>query len=234
MAKSNEYISVTRKNFLSDDNKGRMLSDCIEEMEADEDDDLNDVADIFMIESNLFDFKTPLCKAFNEFNYLLKIDTNLFTFNFKRAKTYEEYELNYNKMKDLKEPWSDYKVPYQLCDHICEPYRFKKGKTKWPTCSSDIDGSIMVENYLEWFESGNYGANNAGSTQDNKEDHHDPSRCNIRRFDMIKYSFRDDEEYVAVKEDEYDDGISTSKEAIYAYQEIFYRIDEGWMVLRLE
>ncbi|GJU50330.1 hypothetical protein Tco_1219885 [Tanacetum coccineum] len=29
--------------------------------------------------------------------------------------------------------------------------------------------------------------------------------CNIRRYMMIKYSFIDDEEYVAVKEDEYDD-----------------------------
>ncbi|GJY37576.1 hypothetical protein Tco_0423940 [Tanacetum coccineum] len=29
--------------------------------------------------------------------------------------------------------------------------------------------------------------------------------CNIRRFKMIKYSFRDDEKYVAIKEDEYDD-----------------------------
>ncbi|GKG01549.1 hypothetical protein Tco_0306254 [Tanacetum coccineum] len=32
------------------------------------------------------------------------------------------------------------RVPYQLCDHICEPYRFKNGETKWPTCTSDIDG----------------------------------------------------------------------------------------------
>ncbi|GKF20059.1 hypothetical protein Tco_0068697, partial [Tanacetum coccineum] len=29
--------------------------------------------------------------------------------------------------------------------------------------------------------------------------------CNIRRFEMIKYSFGDDEEYVDVKKDEYDD-----------------------------
>ncbi|GKF48974.1 hypothetical protein Tco_0142225 [Tanacetum coccineum] len=31
-------------------------------------------------------------------------------------------------------------VQYQLCDHICEPYHFKNGKAKWPTCNSDIDG----------------------------------------------------------------------------------------------
>ncbi|GKB02927.1 hypothetical protein Tco_0831016 [Tanacetum coccineum] len=72
-----------------------------------EDDGPGDITDIFKIEGNLFDFETPLCEAFNDFNYLLKID------------------------KDL--------VPYQLYDHICEPYRFKNGITKWPTCSSDID-----------------------------------------------------------------------------------------------
>ncbi|GJS21776.1 hypothetical protein Tco_0450408 [Tanacetum coccineum] len=171
----NDYISVTRKNFLSDDNEGRMVEksildiqgtflvkirdntfngtirenavehveiflevvrplkikgvshdrfrlsvfpislagaasewfkkDCIglvttwedleeksvqkfyhlsynnDEIEADEDDNPEDIAEIFKIESNLFDFETPLCKAFNEFNYLLKIDTDMFTFD---------------------------------------------------------------------------------------------------------------------------------------------------------
>ncbi|GKG28155.1 hypothetical protein Tco_0406482, partial [Tanacetum coccineum] len=58
--------------------------------------------------------------------------------------------------------------------------------------------------------------------------------CNIRRFKMIKYSFEDEEEFVAVKENEYDDLTSTSKEAIRTYQEIFHRMDEGWMVTRAE
>ncbi|GKA06889.1 putative reverse transcriptase domain-containing protein [Tanacetum coccineum] len=49
-------------------------------------------------------------------------------------------ELNYDKTQGLNEQWSDNGVPYQFCDHICEPYRFKNGMTKWPTCSSDIDG----------------------------------------------------------------------------------------------
>nr|GEW66326.1 hypothetical protein [Tanacetum cinerariifolium] len=68
--------------------------------------------------------------------------------------------------------------------------------------------------------------------------HEDKERCelfddhellvnNIRRFKMIKYSFEDDEEYVAVKEDEYDDLTSTSKDACRAYQEIFRMMDEG-------
>nr|GFD30682.1 hypothetical protein [Tanacetum cinerariifolium] len=54
--------------------------------------------------------------------------------------TYEEYELNNYVTMDLKELWLDNGVPYQLCDHICEPYHFKNGVTKWPTCRSDIDG----------------------------------------------------------------------------------------------
>ncbi|GJR50660.1 hypothetical protein Tco_1401181 [Tanacetum coccineum] len=111
-------------------------------MEADEDDNPDNVVEIFKIEGNLFDFKTPLCKSFNELNYLLKIDTDLFTFDVQEIKTYEEheYKLNNNMMGDLEEPWLDNGVPYQLRDHICEPYRFKNGKTKWPTCSSDTNG----------------------------------------------------------------------------------------------
>ncbi|GJT49629.1 hypothetical protein Tco_0975786 [Tanacetum coccineum] len=56
----------------------------------------------------------------------------------------------------------------------------------------------------------------------------------IKRYKMIKYSFNDEEEYVAVKEDEYDDLTITSEEACRAYQEIFRMMYEGWMVTRTE
>ncbi|GKA06260.1 hypothetical protein Tco_0685484 [Tanacetum coccineum] len=101
--------------------------------------DMNETTEIFKIEDNLIDYETPLCKAFNEFNYLLKIDTGLFTFKIQKIKTYEEYELD-NMTGELEEPWSENRIPYQLCDHICEPYRFKNEITKWPTYSSNIDG----------------------------------------------------------------------------------------------
>nr|GEU99699.1 hypothetical protein [Tanacetum cinerariifolium] len=90
------------------------LSDDHEEMENDKDDNPDNIVEIFKIEDNLFDFETPC--------------------------TYKKYELNNNMTGDLEEPWLDNGAPYQLCDHICEPYCFKNGKTKWPTCSSDIDG----------------------------------------------------------------------------------------------
>ncbi|GKE58484.1 hypothetical protein Tco_1497669 [Tanacetum coccineum] len=121
------------------------LSDHDKEEETEEDDnpnETNNVHEIFKIDGNLFDFETSLCEAFYEFNYLLKIDTDMFTYDIQNFKTYDEYEreLNNDMAKGTEKPWSENGVPYQLCDHICEPYRFKNGETKWPTCTSDIDG----------------------------------------------------------------------------------------------
>ncbi|GJW24398.1 hypothetical protein Tco_0200784 [Tanacetum coccineum] len=56
---------------------------------------------------------------------------------------------------------------------------------------------------------------------------HEVPVCQIKRYMMIKYSFNDEEEYVAVKEDEYEDLTITSEEACRAYQEIFRMMDEG-------
>ncbi|GJX21900.1 hypothetical protein Tco_0226345 [Tanacetum coccineum] len=41
--------------------------------------DENEVAEIFRIETNAFDFETPTCKAFKEFNYLFQIDPDILT-----------------------------------------------------------------------------------------------------------------------------------------------------------
>ncbi|GJX26740.1 hypothetical protein Tco_0233036 [Tanacetum coccineum] len=48
---------------------------------------------------------------------------------------------------------------------------------------------------------------------------------------MIKYSFGEDEEYVALKQHEYDNLIITNEDTCRTYQEIFRRMDEGWMDL---
>ncbi|GJW08532.1 hypothetical protein Tco_1570955 [Tanacetum coccineum] len=58
---------------------------------------------------------------------------------------------------------------------------------------------------------------------------HDLLMCNVRRYMMIKYSFNNDEKYVAIKEDEYGDLTITREEACRAYQEIFRIMNEGWM-----
>nr|GEX19865.1 calcineurin B-like protein 4 [Tanacetum cinerariifolium] len=79
------------------------LSDHNEEIK--EYNDPKNIADIFMIVGSLFDFETPLCEAFNNFNYLLKIDKDLFTIGIQETGTYEEYELNNPVTRDHKEPW---------------------------------------------------------------------------------------------------------------------------------
>ncbi|GJV71946.1 hypothetical protein Tco_1491941 [Tanacetum coccineum] len=119
------------------------LFDHIEEEEVDKyynPHTFDDVPKIFKIEDDLFSFDTPLFIAFDEFNYLLKIDPDIFTYEIQMVKTYDEneQELN-NRTQGPDEPWLENYGPYQPCNHICEPYRFKNGKTKWPTCSSDID-----------------------------------------------------------------------------------------------
>ncbi|GJY76010.1 hypothetical protein Tco_0481126 [Tanacetum coccineum] len=78
----------------------------------------------------------------------------------------------------------------------------------------------------------NYRANNASNTQDNKKEHHDPSICNIRRFEMMKYSFDDDDKYFAIKELKHSDHSRTNVDACKTYRELFRIMDEGWLVTK--
>ncbi|GJV21806.1 hypothetical protein Tco_1370826 [Tanacetum coccineum] len=278
--------------------------------EIEEDDDPDDITDIFKIEGNLFDFETPLCEAFNDFNYLLKIDKDLFTYDIQGTRTYEEYELNNPVTRDLEEPWLDNGVPYQLCDHICEKYRFNNGVNKWPTCSSDIDGfcnsgelpgmvrvgSMTYFQDHKWYDEladgrlkeetlmhkakveeswgyatsrnvggrlmqmklrrqrlyanikierahdlylevnnifgRNYDASNSQGHEERRDDPTlEPLVCKVRRFEMMKYSFNVDEEYIAIKESEY---LNHSKNSLDAYRELLRIIDEGWVMATLD
>ncbi|GKF58204.1 hypothetical protein Tco_0171741, partial [Tanacetum coccineum] len=79
-----------------------------------------------------------------------------------------------------------------------------------------------------------YEASNAGDTQDNqghkeRRDNptHEPSVYKVRRFEMMKYSFNADEEYIAIKESEY---LKHSKDNLDAYQELLCIINEGWVM----
>nr|GEU57165.1 hypothetical protein [Tanacetum cinerariifolium] len=105
-------------------------------------DDEQDTAEIFRIETNLFDYETPLCTEFKEFNFLLKIDQELFTHDIERTKTYKDYETELND--EFEEPWFEDGVPYEICDHICEPFRFKNWKAIWSTCNSNENGFCNI------------------------------------------------------------------------------------------
>ncbi|GJZ38736.1 hypothetical protein Tco_0585299 [Tanacetum coccineum] len=265
--------------------------------------DKEETAEIFKIETDVFDYETPLCLAFNEFNYLLKVDPDLLTKDIMGFKTYEDYkddwiyEWNENVPWVYDKPWLDngiWKEPKPV-KHTCKPFNYKTGCSEWPTCSwredgycngGNLPGAYHIGNSLhyqdlEWYEaledselkdealrnkaimegliSDDESSNDCWKRWKSHEIYyHDYDEgeyenetheeghelcgiktrevpvCQIKRYKMIKYSFNDEEEYVAVKEDEYDDLTITSEEACRAYQEIFRMMDEGWMVTRTE
>ncbi|GJY91444.1 hypothetical protein Tco_0506640 [Tanacetum coccineum] len=176
--------------------------------------DEQETAKIFRIETNLFDYETPLCKKFKEFNFLLKIDPELFTRDIEITKTYEDYE---NELNDeLEEPWNHIRGPYTNFFTTYDPHL-------------DINSIFGIKN----------NASNMSDVHDEdneirKDNAHNAAVCKIRRFEMIKYSFGQDENYVAIKESEYDDLTITNEDACKAYQEIFRSMEEGWMVTRAE
>ncbi|GJZ70186.1 hypothetical protein Tco_0633736 [Tanacetum coccineum] len=69
----------------------------------------DEVAKVFRIDTNIFNFETPMCKTFKEFNYLLQIDQDLLTKDIEGFKTYEEYKDDwiYEWYRDV--PWVDEK-----------------------------------------------------------------------------------------------------------------------------
>ncbi|GJT80420.1 hypothetical protein Tco_1054762 [Tanacetum coccineum] len=78
--------------------------------------DEQEINEIFRIETNLFDYETPLCEKFKEFNYLLKIDPNVLTSDIVRFKTYDKYkddwiyEWNKNVPWVHEKPWTENEV----------------------------------------------------------------------------------------------------------------------------
>ncbi|GJZ27511.1 hypothetical protein Tco_0571764 [Tanacetum coccineum] len=61
-------------------------------LEETDHDDEQEIGEIFRIETNLFDYETPLCEKFREFNYLLRIDPDVLTIDIEGFKTYDEYK----------------------------------------------------------------------------------------------------------------------------------------------
>ncbi|GJW75617.1 hypothetical protein Tco_0134987 [Tanacetum coccineum] len=151
--------------------RGRCKIDLTDEESSD---DMDEVAKVFRIDTNLFDFETPMCKAFKEFNYLLQIDPDLLTKDIKGFKTYEDYKNDwiYEWNKDVpwvdEKPWTNVGVwtkPNPV-KHTCKPFNYKTGCSEWPTCSLNNDGyynggnlpgTYIIGNQLhyqdyEWYE----------------------------------------------------------------------------------
>ncbi|GJT90356.1 reverse transcriptase domain-containing protein [Tanacetum coccineum] len=111
-------------------------------------DNEDEIDEVFRIDTNIFDYETPICLAFNKFNYLLKVDPDLLTKDIMGFKTYDDYKDDwiYEWNKDVpwvdEKPWTDtgvWKEPKPVI-HTCNPFNYKTGCSEWPTCSWMNDG----------------------------------------------------------------------------------------------
>ncbi|GKB59636.1 hypothetical protein Tco_0915822 [Tanacetum coccineum] len=214
-------------------------------------DNEDEVVEVFRIDTNIFDFETTMCKTFKEFNYLLQIDPDLLTKDIEGFKTYEEYKDDWIYEWNRDVPWVDEK-PWTDAGVWTEPTPYEALKDS-ELKEQALRNKAIMEGLISDDESSNDGWRRWESYEITYHDHdeleyenethderqelceaHELPVCNIRRFEMIKYSCGQDEEYVAVKEDEYDDLGRTNDDACRAYQEIFRMMDEGWMVTRAE
>ncbi|GKD30938.1 hypothetical protein Tco_1241716 [Tanacetum coccineum] len=231
--------------------------------------DKEETAEIFKIETDVFDYETPLRLVFNEFNYLLKVDSDLLIKDIMGFKTYEDYK------DDWIYEWNE-NVPWLTCswrkDDYCNGGNFPSvyviGNSlhyqvyEWYEALKDSElkeqalrNKAIMEGLISNDESSNdywkrwksheiyYHNYDEGEYENETHDKghklcgiktHEVLVYQIKRYKMIKYSFNDEEEYVAVREYEYNDLTIISEEACQAYQEIFRMMDEGWMVTRTE
>ncbi|GJR05886.1 hypothetical protein Tco_0528870 [Tanacetum coccineum] len=159
-----------------DDDSKQQIDDEVEltDEESSDFDDEDKVAKNFKIKTNVFDFETPLCRAFKEFNYLLHIDPNVLTKDIEGFKTYEEYKDDwiYEWNKDVpwvhEKPWIENEVWKEPtpAKHYCKPFNYKTGCSEWSTYSwredgycngGNLPGAYIVGNSLhyqdfEWYE----------------------------------------------------------------------------------
>nr|GEV38931.1 hypothetical protein [Tanacetum cinerariifolium] len=113
-------------------------------------------------ETNIFNFETPLCKAFDAFNYLLKVNTELFTHDIERTKTYEDYMNECNN--ELDEPCGElpgmvqvgymtYFQDYEWYDNLTDSSlkeEDQKQKTIYEKSRGDAIQSVI--NFCAWLK----------------------------------------------------------------------------------
>ncbi|GJU62573.1 hypothetical protein Tco_1244408, partial [Tanacetum coccineum] len=176
-------------------------------------DDMDEVAEVFRIDTNLFDFETPIEDSYCNGGNLPD------AYHIRNSLHYQDLEW-YEALEDC-----------ELKDEALRNKAIMEGFI------IEDDDESRYEQKRRWNIYTNYNDASEINHGDNEREElcevHELPVCNVRRYMMIKYSFNNDEEYVTVKEDEYDDLTITRKEACQAYQEIFQIMDEGWMIDRL-
>ncbi|GJY60345.1 hypothetical protein Tco_0461002 [Tanacetum coccineum] len=189
------------------DNQEGVTNEGFSDLEEVNNEDEHKIAKIFRIETNLFDYETPLCIKFNEFNYLLKVDTELFTHDIERTKTYEDYR-------------------NELNNEVDEPCLKNVGGNKQILDALHYNMRVRILDHTEMSILPMIVILRVGMVE------HATTVIFRKRRNSIKMD--DEEKYVAIKEYEYDDLTRTSEDACHTYQEIFHNMDEGWLVTRAE
>ncbi|GJX31089.1 hypothetical protein Tco_0240944 [Tanacetum coccineum] len=305
------WIRGDDEEILTDDE----LSDLEEENLSEE----NEIVEIFRIEMDIFDFKTPLCKEFKEFNHLLQIDTDIYERNkevpWVKEKpwlddgtrkepnndicnectltyflNYEWYEgLDDGDLKDevlkektilegswgnenregknfcswLKECFDNYQeLYYELMRKLEEYWWGKKeeeesSEDSWINYSPNIDNDAIqadqervdnrepmqddddddddimdLDNYLIPQNASYYVDEEEERFKERKSKllgipYEKPPTFKSEKFKVIRYSLGPAEEYVAIKEHEYDIWLRNEENVSQVYQEIFCKKDEG-------
>ncbi|GJW60997.1 MAK10-like protein [Tanacetum coccineum] len=207
-------------------------------------DDEDEVAEIFRIDTNILDFETPtfmnglkMCHGCMK-NHGLTLEygkkplhLNIIVSLLIVKMDVRSGQLVAGKMTDIvmdgklkNEALKNKAIMEGMIDEDDESHN--EGWRRWDDYENTIHDHEERENEGEH--------ENEGRCELFDNPHQETPICKIRRFEMIKYSFGEDEEYVVVKEHEYDDLTSTNEDACRAYHEIFRRMDEGWVVTRAE
>ncbi|GJX89773.1 hypothetical protein Tco_0343099 [Tanacetum coccineum] len=74
------------------DNEEVLTNDELSDLKEKNVSEENEIAESFRIETDIFNFETPLRKEFKEFNHLLQIDVDVLTGDLRGFKTYEDYK----------------------------------------------------------------------------------------------------------------------------------------------
>ncbi|GJU94451.1 hypothetical protein Tco_1319207 [Tanacetum coccineum] len=172
-----------------------------------------EIAEIFRIETNIFDFETPLCKEFKEFNHLLQInDCDLKDEALKEKDILEgswrhENKEGKNFFSWLKECFGNYQEhDYELIRKLEEHWWGKKEEEE---LMEDDDDIMDLDDYLIRQDASYYVDEDEERFKEMKSKllgmpYEKPPTFKSEKFEAIKYSLGHEEEYVAIKEYEYD------------------------------
>ncbi|GKD01959.1 hypothetical protein Tco_1172233 [Tanacetum coccineum] len=209
--------------------------------------DKEETAKNFKIETDVFDYETPLCLAFNEFNYLLKVDPDLLTKDIMGEDGY----CNGGNLPGA------YVIGNSLHYQDLEWYEaLKDSKLKNKALRNKV--AYMEGLIVTWFHAICWGGE-VGLCLVNVNRHRIGGLVNFMGYGISRMlvrwvggsklvrsglpnkkiqdyqsSLNCEDEYVCLKEDDYNDLTITSDEACRAYQEIFRMMEEGWMVTHTE